>query len=300
VKKIYQGLTGLEISFQCALPFSTLNALAVAKEVAKTSGQSVPIIIGNNKLPIIVSSTGTQGYAYSFDIEGTTWHVAHSDNPAHWNIHLSVSSKILAPQDYSETKKITIEFLNQLNPIFLNDGKRPLERISRFHYSFDFNSEDFIPDVNRFISPNRCTKKYQGNILNIPPFYFIRGEPESNIPKITIGELPNRQIVFCNKNKSAENYWWDIWQLNKKEFKGNIWRIEITTGKKELNKWNCRRFGDLEQKIEEIIISILNSIYYSDENNKFKMAYFWQDSVKSLQNPLIPGVLGSFPSLSLS
>ena len=79
-----------------------------------------------------------------------------------------------------------------------------------------------------------------------------------------------------------KDYWWDIWGIKKSEFKGQIWRIEARAGKKELNKWNLRRFADFEKMAGDVISGILKDIKYTipsdtDKNiTRWALAPFWQ------------------------
>lgn len=204
---------------------------------------------------------------------------------------------MLALNGYENTKNIILSFLiEELNAISPENSDFPLERISRFDYCFDFLADNFVPDAKRFLTHNRSKRRYQGNIANIPPLDFLIVDQGKNIQTITIGKMPNRQITIYNKRReivaSKKSYWWQLWELNPAEIKSDVWRVEVRAGKKELNKWNLRRFEDFEKKSGDVIISMLKDYRYVIPNEKDKnrarwaMEPFWKECIESAHDYL--------------
>jgi len=290
MKKIYQNFDALDVSFQCYIPQYNIGELERAKKSAQESRRPALAYLGETNTPVMVGETGAKGgYSYRFDAEldGAIWFIAPSQDINRWNVRVSCKSLMLALHGYYKTKDKLLKFLiEDLDAIFPADEPHPKERVSRFDYCFDFASEDFIPISANFIAHGRSKKD---SIFRITE----RGRV---IESITIGKMPNRQSIIYNKTREiishAKAYWWDIWELNKSEFKGNIWRVEIRAGKKELNKWGLKRFRDFEKKAGDVIISILEDNRYlipnENDNNaaRWKTAKFWQICINSANENL--------------
>lgn len=292
MKKIYQNFDGLEVSFQCCLPTYILNQLELAKNEAQKSRNSEFIRIGSSELLVSVAETGARGgYRYILDtgLDGATWFIAPSANPEHWNVRVSVKSLMIALHGYEETKQIILKTLvENFEVTFPQNTKNvfPFERISRFDICFDFISENFTPDPKCFVAHGRTKKDVIQRIT-----YIGR-----NVETMMIGKMPNRQVIFYNKTKEiiahGKSYWWDLWGIKKSELEGEIWRVEIRAGKKELNNWNLRKFTDLEKMAGDVTISILNASRYvipseNDSNAaRWEMANFWKDCINSAHEKL--------------
>lgn len=289
MKPIYNNFDGLDISFQGALPEYILKQLRKAKEQAQIERANV-IIDLNSGFPVSVAETGAKGgYQFRFDtgVDGETWFIADSDNMNLWNIRVSVKSLNLALRGYKGTKEKVLDILyNKLNAAILK------ERVSRFDYCVDFQSGDFELIPKNIISHNKSKRKF--NLISAKDFE-ISGTAR-NIESVRIGTMPNRQLVIYNKLKeiisSKKDYWWDLWNINKEEFKGQIWRVEIRAGKKELNSWNIRKFSDLEIKAGDVILDILNSIRYvipnENDNNssRWHNEPFWNELINVIKRDL--------------
>jgi predicted GIY-YIG superfamily endonuclease len=301
MKKIYQNFDGLDVTFQCAIPRAILQKLYAAQQEAKAERKGVLIELGKSKTQLEVAESGMKGgFAYRFSLppEGMVWAIGDSDHAERWNVKVSAGSLMLALNGYEQTKNKILEFLiTELNAIPPQNRNIPLERISRFDFCVDFILEDdFIPDPKCFLTHNRSKRRYQGKIANISAEDFIFIDQGRNIQTITIGKMPNRQITIYNKRKeitvSQKSYWWKFWGINPNKMKSNIWRVEARAGKKELNKWNLRRFSEFEAKAGDVIISMLRDYRYvtPNENDKnrgrWPMQPFWAECISSARDYL--------------
>ena len=308
MQKIYQNFDGLDMTFQCAIPRYILNKLELAQNQAVETRKGVIITIGKSQIPVEVAHNGMRGgYTYRFDtgLDGAIWAIANQESPEQYNVKVSVKSLCLALHGYQATKERILDFLiNELNAIAPENQNAPLERISRIDYCFDFLMDNnFVPDPKCFLTHNKCKKSYQGDIPNLSPLDFICLEQGKEIQTITIGKMPNRQITIYNKAQEIKDkqkiYWWDIWGINPKENNPNIWRVEVRAGKKELNKYQLRRFGNFEKKVGDVIINILKDYRYvipneNDTNrNRWPLAAFWQICVDSTNQCLAEYMCGA-------
>lgn len=331
MKLIYNNFDALDVSFQGALPESILNQLAEARERAQFEKREVLAELGNTKMRVMVAETGMRGgYRYRFNtgIDGEIWSIAHSTNSKNWNIRVSVSSLGLALSGYEAVRSAIIKRLNDLNAIgpsrhdsaiinncsamdsaiknsnSANSAKHrvintPLERISRFDYCFDFIMDRaFEPLPNRFVAHQRSKRHVYGEKGLIDSYSSLNGD---RINTIRIGKMPNREATIYNKTKeiisSAKQYWWDIWDIDKKSFKSGsdqIWRIEIRAGKEELNKWGLNTFEHFESKAGDVIKSILKDIRYTeplirdDNRARWPMHPIWEEAYKRAYKALDP------------
>ncbi|PIP88755.1 MAG: hypothetical protein COW79_16115 [Bdellovibrionales bacterium CG22_combo_CG10-13_8_21_14_all_38_13] len=291
---IYKNFDGLEISFKGALPGYILTQLREAKYKAQEERHDIPIRIGRSNTVVLVGETGARGgYAFRLDtgFDKETWFIADSMKKDRWNIRVSIKSLNLALGGYYEVKESISNFL--LNDLELGTiiGHLPEERISRFDFCIDFETESFEPNPKCIVAHTRSNRTFHAKNNNFE--YSAKGKL---IESIRIGTMPNRQMAIYNKRNEiiAKNkkYWWDIWGINKKEFKKEIWRFEARAGKKELNKWNLRKFEDFENKAGDVIIDIFNSIRYVEINendsnqSRWRNTKFWDLIIKEIKKDL--------------
>lgn len=311
MEPIYSNFDGFDVSFQCALPKHILSTLADAKKQAQDVKNDAVARIGENNAVILVGETGCRGgFTYRFDtgFHGETWFIVHTLKKDGWNVKVSVKSLTLALYGYEAVKEKILNFLiNDLEAVGISriDKKTgefinaPLERVSRFDFCIDFKADEFIPDIAAFVGKGRFKKR----LLNVDD---DNNNNESFISEIVfsgrmakyfrIGSMPNRQVVLYDKisdiTEKRKEYWWDIWGIKKGEFKGQIWRIEARAGKKELNKWNLRRFSDFEKMAGDVISGILKDIKYTipsdtDKNiTRWPLADFWRVSINIAEEKL--------------
>lgn len=297
MKLIYQNFDGLEISFQCAVPLGILSILEQGKKEAQSCRSPAYAELGPHNLPIMVHETGGKGgYTYQFSTgpDGEIWLIGDREAKDQWNVRVRVRSLCLALYGYEKTKE---KILNVLLDHLLAKGpdendKKPVERISRIDYCLDFYFEEkFFPSYLNFVCAGRTKKGF------ISELNFQVESSGQHIEYIRVGKMPNRQIVIYNKTREIQStrksYWWQLWGLNKSEFIGEIWRVEIRAGKKELNKWNLRTFSDFEEVVGNVISTTLNEFKYTEPNpndknmTRWPMAEIWIKAIKATEKDLI-------------
>lgn len=297
MKLIYQNFDGLEIAFQCAIPLAILATLEQGKKEARDSRSASFSEIGPNHFPVMVHETGAKGgYTYQFSTgpDGEIWLIGDREARDQWNVRVRVRSLCLALYGYEKTKEKILDIL--LNHLLAKgpdeNDKIPKERISRVDYCLDFHfMEEFQPSYLNFVCAGRAKKGFIGEL---PMQLESSGQ---SIEYIRVGKIPNRQIVIYNKTREIsakkKSYWWQLWGLNKSEFIGEIWRVEIRAGKKELNKWNLRSFNDFEKMIGDVISLTLNEFKYTNPNlndknmTRWPMSKLWVKSIKATEKDLI-------------
>jgi len=296
---IYQNFDGLDVTFQGCVPDYILHELEMGRQAAEKNRAPSLVKLGKHEIPVLVAENGMKGgYRYRFDtgLDGETWCIANSDDPTQWNIRASVKSLTLALYGYQGVKEKIYSMLEKLeatgsgeiNPKTGEIYTFPREAISRVDYCFDFKSNDFQINPDFLIAHSRCKKQYL-----YPKEIISTGR---HITYSRIGSMPNRQIVLYDKTREIQeknkSYWWKIWGLIKEGFNQKIWRIEVRAGKKELKNWNLRTFDDFEEKIGDVIISILKEIKYVTPNEndtnlaRWPLSDFWRNTQKAAKNAL--------------
>ncbi len=221
-----------------------------------------------------------------------------------WNVMVSVKSLTMALYGYEKVKDKILGFLvNDLEAsgvprLDKKTGKvtdAPLEAISRLDFCIDFKTDAFWPDITAFVAKGRFKRR----LLNTDDGKSPTCEAVFSGRKakyFRVGSIPNREVVLYDKiseiTDKKKPFWWDIWGIKKSEFKGEIWRIEARAGKKELKKWNLRRFSDFDRMAGDVISNLLQDIKYTvpsltDTNiTRWPMAAFWLDAIRISEQKL--------------
>lgn len=281
MKIIYQNFDALEVSFQCALPRALLVQLSVAKKRAQDISGKVVDNIGPNSLQVMVHEKGTRGSGYTYQFStgptGEIWMIRDNEANDLWNVRVKVRALKLALIGYEQTRYEIWDIL--INDLLAKgpEGGEPIERISRVDYCIDFVMlEPFQPTYKNFVCHGRTKKNERGKLE------YDQIATGQGVETLTVGKMPNRQVTLYNKLKeisvSHKSYMWQFWGIEKEEFNKEIWRLEIRAAKKELNKWNLRRFGDLEQIIGNVFLKILNDYKYTKPNLNDKSPHRWPKS----------------------
>lgn len=293
---LYQNFDKLVISFQGAVPSFIRSQLENAQKEARSVCNQVYAEIGSNNLQVMMHERGARGgYAYQFSTghDGHIWLIADRDNESLWNIQVHVRSLCLALYGYEKTKQQILDILiNDLKAIGEEKNNLiPLERISRVDYCLDFILEEkFNPSFNHFVCTGRAKKSEFGELK------YNQITTGSSVETLTVGKMPSKQVTIYNKIKEIKvkfkKYWWNIWKIEEKNFEKEIWRIEIRLGKKELNKWNLRRFADLEKIIGNVIRKTLEDYQLKEpclknkNKNRWKTAEIWKKAIKATKSDL--------------
>jgi hypothetical protein len=291
MKLIHQGFDSFYVTFQGIFPEHIRRQLEIAKKQAQDENKEVLIFLGDKKIPVHVFESGLSGgFAFRFSTgpDRENWAIADNNKSQKWNIRVQVTSLSLMLYGYEIAKNNILEFLKQIEAQGILENFGLLERISRFDYCFDFESDDFAINPKCIVAHSRMKR------------HFIGGEElisrNKNIEYVRIGNMPGRSIVFYNKRKEVilkrKEEYWGIWGIEKEGFNKEIWRVEIRAGKDELNSFNLRTFEDFEKKAGDVLLNIANSIRYVKLNNqdknvaRWKNKEFWDDLLNALKKDL--------------
>lgn len=311
MEPLYNNFDRLEITFQGFMPEAVLEILAVAKEKAQKDRKESLTLLPDGTQVMVAETGAPGGFRYRFDtgLDGEIWQIAHTNNSDVWGIRVIVKSLALALHGYETVKERIVNRLDTLkaNGLSRRDLKtgtvtnRPLERISRFDYCFDFvMDENFMPAPEQFVTHQRAKKHvYSDACGDITERYTsLEGE---NINTVRIGNMPGRQVILYNKTKeitaSDKHYWWQIWGIDQQSFKESfkqIWRVEVRAGKKELDQWALKRFEDFETKSGDIVAELLTAMRYTEplkgdaNRSRWPLHPIWEGSLQASYKAMAP------------
>jgi hypothetical protein len=267
IRVVHKGFDGFDVAFQGALRPDDIDILEAARTTAELENREVLVEIGPGRVAMHVASTGAKGgYRYRCDTGpiGTTLFFKRKPSRENWNIRISVKSAALAISGiecvWSDLQKLLLD-------LGINDAR---ESISRVDFALDYlMPKSFSLKSDQFVAHARMTNSEISLFLGNKR----KSEEDSHIhfsgrvpTSVTIGKMPNRQIIVYNKRKEAihrqKYYWFDIWNINRDDDNASIWRVEIRAGKKHLNFWKIKSFLDLENQFGDLAAAAVESVRY--------------------------------------
>lgn len=267
-KKLYSGFDALYVAFAGAASLAVREQLADAKNEAGLSGVPQRVSIRGHEGH--VKATGASGgYAFIFDEGELGLKILIKDHSDHenWNIFIEASAQCLVLNGLKKTKKLMFKMLKDFGVIVTGHS------INRVDYAVDFETDSFELKPELFVAHQASTIKryYEGCVSDYAGKRY-KEEPEyisviggSKITSVTIGSMPNRQIIVYNKKKEVNSkrklHWYKIWGVKKDEC-ADIYRVEVRAGKTHLKDWNIVTFDDLENSIGTVFLDALKSIRY--------------------------------------
>ena len=273
---LYSGYDTLDIAFSGAFPHTVLESLEAARTDAESFEKDQPAEIGPDNVPVLVKPTGRRGgFRYVFDNgpAGAIFAAKKNSDPKQWNLFVSVRALRLLTLGYTGTKKWLHETLVAM-------GFQITEiSINRIDFAVDILAPKFKLDIANFIAPAQAKAR---------PYWSKENwiESETSAPKsvlrgrrfesVTIGTMPNRQIIVYDKRRAAldkrELYWFDAWGLDKNDPAAQVWRIEIRAGRDALAKLTPtkRPYESIEAVAKGFFIKAAEEIRYLEETNEQK------------------------------
>lgn len=269
---VHAGFDTLDIAFAGAFPKETLRLLQEAKDTAETYNREQPVNIGPADLPMLVQSSGMKG-GYRFVMTngptGAIFAVKANANPQEWNLFVSVRALRLLTLGYEETKHWLLDTLADIG-FGVTDHS-----VNRMDYAIDIAAPGFELDIANFVCPSRMKVRHHWSKEQLVdddgtvPQSVVRGR---QFESVTVGKMPNRQIILYNKRRAAidlkQSYWFDVWGLDRTDPNLSVWRVEIRAGRDALNKKLLRRhFEHVEAYIRDYLITAAQDIRYINQEN---------------------------------
>ncbi len=115
------------------------------------------------------------------------------------------------------------------------------------------------------------------------PDPMVRHGTSGRVTSVTVGKMPNRQVIVYDKRKEViarrKVHWWEIWNaglahrgeppLDPKDREGSqVWRVELRAGKSHLKKrWGGKTWADLDDKLGSLLLKTLAEVRYVTPNS---------------------------------
>ncbi|MBL4766478.1 MAG: hypothetical protein JKY94_01980 [Rhodobacteraceae bacterium] len=254
LRKLYDGLDGLDITFQGCMSLHFLSVLKRAKEAAQQSGR--PETVTYKGFTFDVPKSGAVGYSYQVNTgpDGEIWFFAQSTKRDAWNIRVSVRSMSLALYGYKAVKERIWDRLELFGGWILDHS------VARVDYAVDFAAPDFQIKPECVVAHWRMVQSEYVETEETGGFHVVRQGRQIN--SLTIGKMPGRQVIIYDKRREVidrrKSYWWKIWGVEKAT---RVWRVEVRAGKRELkDRWNVSTLESMEAMLPEILEKILTDI----------------------------------------
>lgn len=257
---IRSGFDTIELAYRASIPEAFLSALARAKAEAIEKRKTIPLTY--NEFRFLVEATGGQGgFSYRVDTGpfGAIWKFRGLESKDSWSTHVKIKSHSLATRGIDQSKLDCDNFLRFIGANFDPDDAR----VGRADFAFDFYAPALEILPSEFVSHARTQKsEIIERVANGDQTNYIR-----------IGKLPGKQVCIYNKsgaiNEERDLIWTDILKSAAAEFgiqfgerTVDIWRIELRSGKKQIDKFlNPNRRWDLfDNQYKAIFKNITKSI----------------------------------------
>lgn len=264
---LHYGVDTLDIAFQGAFPHATLKTLEDAVNEARATNKDQPLAIGPTSVPILIKPNGMSGgYRYVFNTgpTGAIFAVKANADLREWNLFVSVRALRLLTLGYADTKAWLHQTLADMGFVITDVS------VNRIDFAIDFLAPTFKLEIENFVTPGQAkarpywSKEQLLTNDGYQPKAVIRGR---EFESITIGTMPNRQLIVYDKRRAAidqrQPYWFEAWGIDKDDPGARIWRIEIRAGRDALAKRMMKRtYQALEHDLRAYLIKAAADIRY--------------------------------------
>ena len=285
---IRYGFDGLDLAYNLSIPEDLAQQLEEQRAVADAEDRYLGLI-QRHGVSLIVHATGAKGgYAFRCDSGlggplGELWLFKRpTERKDPWGVRVSCRALPLALDGLAKVRQ-RIEATMAALGMSVKSGD---EAIARVDVACDILAPDFVADRNCVVAHSQTT------IKDITPDMMQVVGRSGRLESITIGKNPGRQVVIYDKRAEViamqKPYWWPIWDaalaeqglppLDPKDRANSaVWRVELRLYKRHLkDKWRVSTWGDLRDKLPEMLHYTLCDIRYTQPSNDSNRAR-WPD-----------------------
>ncbi len=265
---LYAGFDTLDIAFEATLPQETLDVLEQARNQAEASQKEEPVKIGRADGTFLIKPHGQRGGFRYIVTNGPTGAIfsikKNATNPNDWNLFVSVRALCLLTKGYDGTKAWLQDILAAMGFTVKSHS------VNRLDYAVDILAPDFRLDPNCFVTPAQSKVGMfwskdtllddEGNKAQA----VMRGH---NFESVTIGKMPNRQVIVYDKRRAAIDlktpYWFEAWGIDKDDPGARVWRVEIRAGKGVFEKKLLKRpLSAIEAILRDYLCDTAHQVRY--------------------------------------
>lgn len=294
MRLLYAGFDAFDVAFQGALPRETVEMLEAAKEEAAARQEPVLREIGPGQVPAHVEASGLRG-GYAFRLStgplGEVLAFKANSDPRQWNLFASIRASALAAYGMETARQNLLDRLQAMGCTVTGHA------VNRVDYALDFWMQGFELSHERFICHPRTKVALHHGAKESDrdrPSMVARGR---KLESITIGKMPGRQVIVYDKRRAAieqrKLFWFEVWGLDREDRSGDVWRVELRAGKKELkDKWGLRSFEDIDSHIGDVLRHALDEVRCvlpspTDSNiSRAELDPLWQATIDHVEGPL--------------
>ena len=282
------GFDGLDISYKLTISEDLAEKLEEQRAIAEAPDHYLGLL-QRNGITLIVHATGAKGgYAFRCDTGrgspfGENWFFKRPNGRADdWGVRVSCRALPLALYGLTKVRKMIEATLSALGMAY----EPGMESIARVDLACDIFAPDFVADRDNFVAHAQTT------ISEISTDLMQVVGRSGRVETITIGKNPQRQVVLYDKRAEViatrKPYWWPIWDAAlaaqglapldpTDRAKSAVWRVEIRAYKRHLkDKWGVTTWGDLREKLPEILHYSLCDVRYTHPTSDTNRAR-WPD-----------------------
>jgi hypothetical protein len=238
---IRAGVDSLYLAMKGTLPTEPIAQLAKAKAQAAKDRREAPVVFADCGIKAMVQSTGqTGGYAFVFDTGplGARFACKEASDRLDWNFFVKPHATAFLTLGFGSAVKVIIDTLTAL-------GARVIETsLNRIDYALDIRADDFILDIERFVTHLKCSARW-GETDIYRPSAVLSGR---RLESVTVGKMPGRQVILYDKTTEVRakqnSHWLEAWQIEPEDRQARVWRLELRLGSRELKR--VRRLRTLD------------------------------------------------------
>ncbi|WFE75750.1 hypothetical protein [Roseinatronobacter sp. S2] len=272
---IQTGFDGLDISYKLTICEELAEKLEAQRAIAEAPDSYLGLLQHNGVRMIVHASGAKGGYAFRCDTGlggpfGENWFFKKPNGRADdWGVRVSCNALPLALNGLSKVRASIEATLSALGMKY-EAGR---ESIGRVDVACDILAPDFVADRDHFVAHAQSTiSEIMTDLMQIVG-------RSGRVETITIGKNPQRQVVLYDKRAEViakgKSYWWPIWDAAlaaqglppldpTDRAQSSVWRIEIRAYKRHLkDKWGVTTWGDLREKLPEILHYSLCDVRYT-------------------------------------
>jgi len=257
MKLIYSGFDTLVFAIKGAAKPSTLKYLEFVKNLAAQDQQDRVIEFDEGKLGGLIGPTGVKGgYAYLMRFHGDLGHVVSLKsnlNRNMWNAHVKIRALALATYGWEAALEMVF---NDLEVLGFFGRELSLNRVD---YAMDYLNAGITLNPEDIVAHARVKKA--ANKLEVDT--VTRGQ---NCETVTIGKMPNRQIIIYDKRREViekhNRAWFEIWGVDRNDHTQTVHRVEIRLGKNELKKSEIVSLEDFKAKVNAALTRAVHVVRY--------------------------------------
>ena len=259
---VHSGFDSIYFAVQGALSPSALKRFESLKKYNPKDSADISFQVDDSDHRYFLQSSGKRGgYAYVINtgLCGSAIGFKNDLSRETFNGFVEISSACLVANGWRQAIEQELDHVKALGFHVVAIS------MNRADYCIDFLNAGIEIDPREFVAHSRVQKKCYYEANNVTNHIDIRTVSQSNsIKSITLGKMPNRQIILYDKRAEIilrrKFYWFDAWGIDRHDPTQTVHRVEVRAGKKHLLFHNIRTLEDFERSIGRVLTKAVKAI----------------------------------------